>query len=345
LLAERKAMTRAETIPIEPAPSTRVGRWDLVSRLGRGGMGELWLAEEHAPPRRRAVVKRMLPELAFQARSITMFRAEAWLGSLLRHRGVVQLLESGEDRGGAPYLVLEHVAGADLGVILATLQAFDLRLDPIVAAHVAREVLLTLSYVHGLTDEHGTPLGIVHRDISPANILVSTSGEVKLCDFGVAKVLARHTSGRFLKGKVRYMSPEQVGGGTVDARSDQFSVGAVLWELVTGEPRFRGDSMRDTLSAVLAGGLPEGARLDAPNAPELAAILARALCPEPAKRFRNAADFARALGAWMALVDGVEPTQKLRAVAAWTEDPTVIPPAPTLDGDRTVQDTPVRCVT
>ncbi len=103
--------------------------------------------------------------------------------------------------------------------------------------------------------------------------------------------------------------------------------------------------MRDTLSAVLAGGLPEGAHLDAPNAPELVAILERALCPEPAARFRNAADFARALGAWMALADGVEPTQQLRAVAAWTDDPTVILPKPTLDGDRTLRDTPVRPAT
>jgi serine/threonine protein kinase len=216
-------------------------------------------------------------------------------------------------------------------------------MHPVVAAHVAREVLEALSYVHDLADEGGAPLGIVHRDVSPANILLSSAGEVKVCDFGVAKMLARQTSGRFLKGKVRYMSPEQVGGGTVDARSDQFSVGAVLWEMLTGTPRFQGSSLRDTLGAVAEGGLPDGAWIDAPDAVGLLAILARALCPEPAGRFPFAADFARALQEWSVGVGvglDAEAPALLRAVVAWARDPRVAPAEPEHGADPTVVDCP-----
>jgi serine/threonine protein kinase len=303
-------------------------------------MGEVWLARESASPNRRGVVKRILPEIAVQDRSIAMFRAEAWLCSRLRHGGIVQLLEAGEDPGGAPYLVLEHVEGTDLQVLLATLSAFDVRLHPVVAAHVARAVLFALAYVHELTDEGGAPLGIVHRDISPANILLSSAGEVKLCDFGVAKMLARQTSGRFLKGKVRYMSPEQVNGGTVEARSDQFSVGAVLWEMLTGTPRFQGSSVRDTLEAVAGGGLPDGAGIDAPDATGLLAILARALSPEPSARFPYAGDFATALEDWMVGVGARAPEPSLRAVVAWSRDPGLEPPEAALAGDPTAVDRP-----
>lgn len=335
-------MTDLSHATARPGSGAWVGRWELEAPLGRGGMGEVWLARDAASPHRRGVVKRILPEIAAQPRSLAMFRAEAWLCSLLRHAGIVQLLEAGEDRGGAPYLVLEHVEGTDLQVLLATLSAFDMRMHPVAAAHVARDVLLALAYVHELTDEHGTPMGIVHRDISPANVLLSSAGHVKLCDFGVAKMLARQTSGRFLKGKVRYMSPEQVGGETVDARSDQFSVGAVLWEMLTGSPRFEGNSLRDTLGAVSEGGLPDGAWIDAPDAVGLLAVLARALCPRPAGRFASAADFAGALEEWMAGigVSAEAPRPLLRAVVAWARDPVLLPVEPAATDDSTVVDGP-----
>lgn len=319
-----------------------VGRWELESRLSCGGMGELWLAREWALPNRRAVVKRILPEIAAQTRSVDMFRAEAWLSARLQHAAIVQVLESGEDEWGAPYIVLEHVEGTDLQVLMATQQTFDRKLDPVVAAHVAREVLVALDYVHALTDERGVQLGIVHRDISPANILLSTAGAVKLCDFGVAKVMANQTSGRFLKGKVRYMSPEQVTAGTVDARSDQFSVGAVLWEMLAGAPRFQGTTMRDTLDAVAAGGLPQGARIDAPDAPELLSILARALHPDPAARFPDAGTLARALDGWLARRSVVDPRALLRASVAWAADPGLTRPDPMPDVDRTAPDRQLR---
>lgn len=298
----------------------QLARWDLEMRLARGGMAELWLARERESAGRRVVVKRMLPEFAAEPHLATMFREEARLGRLLQHGAIARLLDVGDDHG-EPFLVLEHVEGTDLRAALATMRHWAQDMPAVVAVHIAREVLRALSYAHAAVDEHGLPLGVVHRDVSPANVLLSTGGEVKLCDFGVAKIDANRTSGRWLKGKFRYMAPEQTRGEPVDGRADQFAVGAVLWEMLTGQPRFRAASLDETFALVRAGGIPAEVALGVPGEARLRRILARALAPSAAARFPSAEAFAAELWGWLVDVGAPDPVPMLRDFVRRSLDP------------------------
>jgi serine/threonine protein kinase/tetratricopeptide (TPR) repeat protein len=261
------------------------------------------------------VIKRILPELAKSKRFSDLFVHEAKLAVRLSHANVVQVFDLGtveQSEGPTYYIAMEYVAGLDLATLLARTRAQKLSLPPGMCVYIAAEVAKGLDHAHRRRDEQMRPLGIVHRDVSPQNILVSWEGEVKVTDFGIAK--ARDTldpsresvapksgeaQGAQLQGKYSYMSPEQARGEAVDARSDLFSLGAVLYEMLTGVNPFRAPTTVETLRRVKAGEFPpiEVLRQDLPSG--LTTLLERALASTPDKRFADASRMYESLLAYL----------------------------------------------
>jgi len=226
------------------------GRYLLIERLRKGGMAEVYRAVRKGGDGKVVAIKRLLPQLATDPELVSMFLNEARLVAVLRHRHIAQVLDLGridEDY----FIALEYVAGQDLRSLFARGQQ-GAPLPPPLLALVAAQVCDALDFAHRKLDAAGAPMGIVHRDVSPENVLVSYEGEAKLIDFGVAKVAdaAVKTQTGVLKGKFCYMSPEQVLAVALDRRSDLFSTGVVLWELATGQRLFLKDSDFATLKAV-----------------------------------------------------------------------------------------------
>ncbi|HEY1584166.1 MAG TPA: serine/threonine-protein kinase, partial [Polyangia bacterium] len=234
------------------------GKYQLLERLGRGGMAEVWKAKALGPMgyARKLVVKRILPELACDEEFVRMFVEEARISASLNHRNIVQVYEFG-DVGGEYYLAMEWVHGRDLNTLLATLKERKAAPPMELGAYVTREVCRALAYAHALTDEDGQPLRLIHRDVSPSNVMVGFDGSVKLLDFGIAKALALASENRtqvgVLKGKFGYMAPEQVDCDVdVDHRADLFVAGVVLWEMLTLRRLFQGGNDVQTIGQVRA---------------------------------------------------------------------------------------------
>jgi serine/threonine-protein kinase len=208
---------------------------------------------------RTVVIKRMLATLATEAPARAMFEAEARLGGLVDHPNVVKVLGSGE-QDGLPYHVLEHVPGMDLWRLTRWLARERRVLGIEIATHIARELLAALHAVHTAIDEAGKPLGLVHRDVSPSNVLVSMHGQLKLGDFGIARALLSESypqaaAGARGKGKLGYLSPEQVAGQATDRRADVFAAAVIAAELLMGKPLFSGSSELAVLLAIRDGDL------------------------------------------------------------------------------------------
>jgi len=264
------------------------GKYLLHDRLGAGGMAEVWAATLPGASGidKRCVIKRILPRYMTDERFVRMFHAEARLSIALQHGNVVPVFDFGEV-DGTHYLAMEWIDGKDLGRVLD--RARDLRAPfPLpLALHVAIEVCRGLAYVHAKEGPDGAPLRLVHRDVSPSNVLVSWEGDVKLADFGIAKMLTTlgDTREHELKGKISYMAPEQARGESVDARTDVYSAGLVLWEMCTGrrplETRSREEALARRRSADPIP-VPSTVRPDVPVA--LDHLLARALAPRPVDR-------------------------------------------------------------
>jgi serine/threonine protein kinase len=221
-----------------------VGGYELLREIGRGGMAEVWVARRaNATTGKFVAIKLILPQYAGDERYMRMFRSEAEVSAPLSHSNIVQVFDEGVDRGRS-YLVMEWVDGIDLARMLPDMAQLRQR-DPFlrlrVAAYVIGQVLHGLSYAHKVTSHRGALLGIVHRDISPQNILISVSGDVKVTDFGIAHRMIEETSGINVKGKLRYMAPEQLAGKSHAPTVDLYAVGALLHELLTGE-KFRSDA-------------------------------------------------------------------------------------------------------
>lgn len=240
---------------------------------------------------RRVVVKCLHDHLCGNPDAENRFVEEAQLASQLEHSNVVQVLDLGMS-GGRLFMVMEHVDGLDLKTLLAGHGALPLA----AVLHIGRAVSRGLHYAHTLTDSQGEPLGIVHRDVSPSNILISRDGSVKLADFGVAKAAGREkTRAGVVKGKYAYMSPEQVEQRELDARSDLFSLGAVLYEAATAERLFVGNGPLDIMDAVREAKVSEALdELGEAQAP-LARCLRQVLCREAGDRVADAACFGRSL--------------------------------------------------
>jgi len=293
-----------------PAPLPRTfGRYALFDFIGKGGMAEIYLARQKTElgATRLCVVKQILPGLDGDPKFSEMLVHEAKLAARLSHANVVQVFDLGraDDR---LFIAMEYVEGFDLNDLLGRCSRARVPLPFELAVHVVRETLRGLDYAHRRMDDDGRPLGIVHRDVSPSNLLLSFEGEVKVCDFGIAHANDALAEGRSaheldeaIRGKAGYMSPEHAHGQPVDARSDVFAAGIVLWELASGRRLYRTGDGRDGLveqakradvPALAAHGLPEAERLRA--------IASKALAHEPADRYASAAAMLRDLEGYAA---------------------------------------------
>ncbi|HEX2568305.1 MAG TPA: protein kinase [Polyangia bacterium] len=265
-----------------------VGKYELVQLLGSGGMAEVWRATVRGAAgfRKEVALKMIRREWAEDSQFVDMFVDEARLSAQLTHPNIVATLDFGRS-GGRYYLALEMVEGATLRSCLHHLERKGRRLDRALGLYVIAEVAAGLDYAHRATDADGRPLHLIHRDVNPANVLISLHGEVKLGDFGIAKAAGRaaQTEAGSLKGKIPYMSPEQAWGRPLDARSDVYALGLMLQELLTGRRALEGSNEIELLERARAGEvLPPGPEVP----PELQAILARALAREPETRYPTA---------------------------------------------------------
>jgi serine/threonine-protein kinase len=278
-----------------------LGRYRLLDRLGEGGMAELFVAEASGVEgfSRTFVLKKLRAELAAEKDAVAQFVDEARLQASLVHSNIVPVFDFGM-AGSQYFMTQEYILGRDLARLMERHQMRGGRgLPADIAYFIAHEVLQALAYAHDTHDKNGNPMGIVHRDVSAGNVMVSFQGEVKLSDFGIVKSNRRvsKTQVGMVKGNANFMSPEQARGHSVDARSDLFSLGLVLLYCLTGELLYWGDNDLDTLYRAATG--PTGADMTAIMAlpPAASSILTKALALEPGDRFQSAAEFSDALAA------------------------------------------------
>lgn len=266
----------------------RFGKYLLLQRLSIGGMAEVIFAKTSGFDRVLAI-KRVLPGLAEDDEFVQMFVDEARLSLLLNHPNIVQVFDFGQYEG-TYYLATEYVAGKDLRAILQQCLKREIRVPLPLAVHIASRVCAGLGYAHTRKDSDGTPLNIVHRDVSPPNIVCSWAGEIKLIDFGIAKSAARTQQTRvgMLKGKAAYMSPEQAQGLAVDQRSDVFAIGAVLYEMLTGKPLYEGTTEPALLKNACLGQFIRPSKHNPEISKPLEQVLLKALARLPGERLSSA---------------------------------------------------------
>ncbi len=231
---------------------TRLGRYVLLERIAVGGMAELFFARDAESSSRDPVcIKRIRSHLDGQPEFVNMFLNEARLAAELQHPNIVRICNFGQADGGY-FIAMEYVNGCDMNGVLKKAEKRQVPFHPFLALQVAARVCDALHYAHTFCDAYQNPLGIVHRDVSPHNILLAFDGSVKLSDFGIAKASSALSDTRTgqIKGKLRYMSPEQLAGGTLDGRSDIFSLGVALHEWMTSCPLFTGDSEMAVMKSI-----------------------------------------------------------------------------------------------
>jgi serine/threonine-protein kinase len=274
-----------------PAQTGNSGKYQLIAQLGRGGMSEVYLAVARGPAgfNKLAVLKRLLPALAAEPDFLAMFLDEARLAAQLNHPNIVQTNEVGVE-AGKYFIAMEYLDGQPLVKILHRLGPKGLPVH--MTLRILADACAGLHYAHTLSDFNGVPLGIVHRDVSPHNLFVTYAGHVKVVDFGIAKAASRTTETEtgILKGKIAYMSPEQLGDAEIDGRSDVFSLGIVLFEALTRQ-RMWGDRPRDVeiMRRLTVGDIPSSPRAIAPDLPEdLDRICRRALAADRENRYASA---------------------------------------------------------
>jgi serine/threonine protein kinase len=276
---------------VEPGRGATLGKYQLLAVLGRGGMADVFLALSRGPMgfNKLVVVKRLRSALSDDRSFRNMFLDEARIAARLNHPNVVHTHEVGEVDGNY-FIAMEYLEGQSLNKIIRRLSKSGEFLPASVCARIVSDALAGLQYAHELKDFDGTPLHIVHRDVSPHNVFVTYEGSVKMVDFGIAKAALSsvQTEVGVLKGKVAYMSPEQAAGGDIDARADVFAMGIVLWELVAQKRLMTGDSAAATLHRLLTSPIPKvtSERPDVPR--ELEAIIEKALEKEAKRRFPSA---------------------------------------------------------
>jgi len=267
-------------------PGARLGRYELIQSVAVGGMAEIYLARVEGPQRfeKFVILKRILPHLAADHRFVDMFLEEARLAATMSHSNVVQVHDFGEDNGSY-FFTMEYVHGEDARSILRACRKRGQTLRLKNALSIVINACSGLHYAHELEDGHGHSLGIVHRDVSPSNVLVTFDGQVKIADFGIAKATQRTFSTKTgtVKGKVSYMSPEQCNSEELDRRSDVFALGIVAFELTTGHKLFGGDNDLAIMRKIIDVDAPRPSSLVPEYPPELDAIIARTL-----QRDRNA---------------------------------------------------------
>ena len=300
-LPERAPPSSADRSHVEPRRGMRLGRYELLMPLARGGMAEVWIARQTGELgfRRLVAVKTIRPEHAESPGFRRMFLDEARLAARIRHANVVEVLDLGEE-GPMVYQAMTLIEGDSLAGLLRRWHSTGHAggLPTAIVLRVMADAASGLHAAHELTDEDGAPMHLVHRDVSPHNILIGVDGVAKLADFGIAKALGRssdETEAGQMKGKFSYLSPEQVLRQSPDRRSDVFASGIVLWEMLTGTRLFRGADVMETLEMVRAMRIPDLREISPDIDPAIADVTARALARLPSERIASAAELSDAL--------------------------------------------------
>ena len=297
-------------------PIALLGRYALFEELARGGMATVHPGRLRGPVgfSKTVAIKKMHPNFAQDPRSLAMFLDEARVAGRINHPNVVVVFDVIADLGEA-YLVMEYVDGEPLATLSRTLWEQRKRMPVSIAAHIVRNALYGLHAAHEATDEKGQPLELVHRDVSPQNILVGADGVARVLDFGIAKAVGRlqNSENGQLKGKIAYMAPEQLLGQVVDRRADVFAAGVVLWEALAGKRLFAANNSAASLYQVLESRIPLLSEVvqDLPDA--LVASVAKATCKDPRGRFDSALEFARE-------IENCVPLIPERKVGQWVQD-------------------------
>jgi serine/threonine-protein kinase len=279
-------------------------RYTITERLDHGGMAEVFrgVAESMEGFKKSVAIKRILPNLTKNQKFVSMFLDEARLSLFLQHANIVQVFDISKTPDNAYFLVMEFVDGCNLKGLIERQKQKSKRIEARHAVYLMIECCKALQYAHSLEHpETNEPLGIVHRDISPPNILLSKNGEIKLVDFGLAKANSQieSTDPGVVKGKFSYLSPEAASGRDVDHRADVFAVGIILWELFTGRRLFYGDTDYQTVELVRQARVPSVAALNPEIDPEIEQVVRKALARDPDDRYQNAADLGDALAQFL----------------------------------------------
>ena len=277
-------------------------RYRVVEKLESGGMAEVFRAESEGLQgfRKQVAIKRVLPHLSSKKKFISMFLDEARLSAQLSHSNCVQVFDIGVG-DNAFFIVMEFVDGANLKAILEHIKKHGRTFPVEAAVYISLELCKGLAYAHELTDSSGVPLHIVHRDMSPPNVLITKHGEIKIVDFGLAKAnsqLERSEPG-IIKGKFSYLSPEAAMAQEVDARTDVFAVGIILWEALAGQRLFLGETDFQTVKKVQTAAVPSISKINRKVPPELETIINRALAREPSQRYQTARSLGMDLSAFL----------------------------------------------
>src|SRR4051812_42065305 len=313
------------------------GKYSLIRKIGTGGMAEVFLARTTVAQglNKTLVIKKIHTAYARSRQFVTMFVDEAKIALGLNHPNIIQVFDFGAV-GDTYFLAMEYVEGMDLLRLLQEAAKARQRLPYGLSAYVVQQLAKGLDYAHRKTDEFGQPLGIVHRDISPQNILLSWDGGVKIVDFGIARARDVHEEQGVIKGKFAYMSPEQGRGEPVDCRSDVFAAGIVLFELVCARPLFHGKG-KEALEMVKSGAIPRPKDF-APELPDsLERTMMKALAFHRADRFQTARDLQHELGRfqleWAQKAGALVDSGSLAAhLAGLMPDQRVALPRPAMEG-------------
>ncbi len=330
-------MVAAKLIDIGPEGRQRIDRYELVAEIASGGMATVFLARLSGVGgfQRFVAIKRLHPHLAGEQEFVEMFLDEARLAAGIHHPNVVPILEVGASERGY-YLVMEYIEGDTLARLLARAATSGNKLPISIGVRIIIDMLQGLHAAHELRDEMGQPTELVHRDVSPQNILVGTDGISRITDFGVARASSRLSATRVgqLKGKIAYMAPEQATGQPdIDRRADVFSAGIVLWEVLAARRLFKAENEAATLSRVISEPVPKLTTLTNDVSPQMAAVCMKALERDVSKRYKSCSEFADALerasvaagklgsskdiAAYVADVIGNEIAQAREAVRGW----------------------------
>lgn len=280
--------------------SEKFGQYELVNLLGTGGMAEVFLAHPAGSPHITLAIKRILPRFSRNPKIIQMLVQEASLGVGLIHPNIVRILDFGRI-DGIYFIAMEYVEGKDLKSIVRKAHSKQKQLPIPLILHIGIEILRGLDYAHNKSDHYQRPLNIVHRDISPQNIMLSFLGDVKILDFGIAKPTAKPGDPEkgLLKGKIAYMSPEQAHGDDITFASDIFSLGILLWELLTMRALFNGETDLELIREVRRAEVPSPQVYNPAISKDLASLVLKALQKKPSQRYGSAAEMARQLSQYL----------------------------------------------
>ncbi len=319
------------------------GKYLLLGLVARGGMAEVYRAKRLKKEEGLIALKAMRTKLLKEQKYIDMFLAEGTLGRMLQHPNIVETHEGGRHKN-VYFFTMEYISGKDLTHVLRKVQLADQRLPVPVAVYIAQKSAEALHYAHTLTDKDGNCLNLVNRDVSPSNIRISYDGEVKIIDFGIARARNRATSEiGTLKGKFSYMSPEQIRGLPLDGQTDIFSLGIVLYEMLTMERLFKGESETVLMEKVRQSVIPPPSTINKRVSTELDEVVLRALSRDKKTRYQTAGEFAEALlkilTPYKFSVNELGDLMKRLFHDDWLKDREVAQIASTLDGQFQMVDT------